>query len=888
LSSPAPADGSARPLRFGPGGRFELQPAEYRLLVDGQPAALGGRALDLLIALAARPAQLITKNELLDIVWPGLVVEENNLRVQVNALRRLLGEGAIATVPGRGYRLSVSLRSDAPTAGVAPPAVGASPASAPALASTPTPTPTPTPARSDDGANLSAAPCRPGPRLFGRAADLARLDSLLLPGGAHCVTLVGTAGVGKSSLARAALARWRGPAAWVDLALLAPRASAAEVAAALARALGVQLDETDPAPQLLRALPATQTLLLVLDNAEHLVEASAHWARQLAPVPRLRLLLTSQVPLGVAAEQVQRLAPLALDDGDGDDGEHAGATEGALAMLVERIVAADSRYMVTPAARPLLAALCRQLDGLPLALEMAAARVPLMGLKAVHDALAERFALLARGRRDAPARHRTLHDALDWSVQLLAADEQRLFRALGVFAGGFTLEMALSLTSDEHVDRWHTVDGLATLVERSLINVSGEDPPRYGLLETLRAYAREQAAAHGEMASLRQRHAAAVWALLAHPESEALCLAEMENVREAFVWAREHELAAAAQLSARAAGLTGFTVWRNEVSEWMLSLQPAMQQAAGRALAPPAQAAWWSMLAYVLNVRRDPAASAAARAAVALWQQIGDAAELQSALGHWVRSIKAAGRELDEACAALLASSVADPGSPRAQLRVYGALAEAARLRGDTQALLACREQELRAARELGWQDMAQAAETNVCAALIELGRAAEAAQRAQALLARIDAGDAGDARHNGNLPWALNVRLESLLALRRFDEAQALVPRSLAAGRRFGTSVAWQGILTLLTLQQRHAAAARLIGHVARLWSERSDTPDIDERGRLAQAQAAVCAALGEPAAQALAAEGRLLGDAAAQALVMQDDAAAAPAAPPTPPPTA
>jgi len=879
LSSPAPADGPARPLRFGPGGRFELQPAEYRLLVDGQPAALGGRALDLLIALAARPAQLVTKNELLDIVWPGLVVEENNLRVQVNALRRLLGEGAIATVPGRGYRLSVSLCSDAPAAGVAPPAVGASPASAPALASTPTP------ACSDDGANLSAAPRRPGPRLFGRAADLARLDSLLLPGGAHCVTLVGTAGVGKSSLARAALARWRGPVAWVDLALLAPRASAAEVAAALARALGAQLDETDPAPQLLRALPAGQTLL-VLDNAEHLVEACAHWARQLAAAPRLRLLLTSQVPLGVAAEQVQRLAPLALDDGD--DAGHAGATEGALAMLVERIVAADSRYTVTPAARPLLAALCRQLDGLPLALEMAAARVPLMGLKAVHDALAERFALLARGRRDAPARHRTLHDALDWSVQLLAADEQRLFRALGVFAGGFTLEMALSLTSDEHVDRWHTVDGLATLVERSLINVSGEDPPRYSLLETLRAYAREQATARGEMASLRQRHAAAVWALLAHPESEALCLAEMENVREAFVWAREHELAAAAQLSARAAGLTGFTVWRTEVSEWMLSLQPAMQQPAGRALAPPAQAAWWSMLAYVLNVRRDPAASAAARQAVALWRQIGDAAELQSALGHWVRSIKAAGPELDEACAALLASAVKDPGSPRAQLRVHGALAEAARLRGDTQALLACREQELRAARELGWQDMAQAAETNVCAALIELGRAAEAAQRAQALLARIDAGDAGDARHNGNLPWALNVRLESLLALRRFDEAQALVPRSLAAGRRFGTSVAWQGILTLLTLQQRHAAAARLIGHVARLWSERSDTPDIDERGRLEQVQAAACAALGEPAAQALAAEGRLLGDAAAEALVMQGappTAPAAPAAPPVPP---
>jgi len=152
LTGTARIGAPTRPLRFGPGGRFELRPAEYRLLVDGQPATLGGRALDLLIALAARPHQVLTKSELLGIVWRGLVVEENNLRVQVNTLRRLLGEDAIATVPGRGYRLSVALHSE-------PDAPAAVPLWEPVAASAP-----------------GAAAAQ---RLFGRGTDLARLEGML-------------------------------------------------------------------------------------------------------------------------------------------------------------------------------------------------------------------------------------------------------------------------------------------------------------------------------------------------------------------------------------------------------------------------------------------------------------------------------------------------------------------------------------------------------------------------------------------------------------------------------------------------------------------------------------------------------------------------------------
>jgi len=822
-------DAPTGPLRFGPGGRFELRPAEYRLLVDGQPAALGGRALDLLIALAARPHQVLTKSELLDTVWRGLVVEENNLRVQVNTLRRLLGEDAIATVPGRGYRLSVALHAQ-PQA----------------------PAPAPVP-------EAAAAVAQ---RLFGRGADSARLQALLHDDGG-CVTLVGMPGVGKSSLARQALARWQGRSVWVDL---APLTQGGQIAGAIARALGAQLDESDPAPQLLRQLAQDEPLLLVLDNAEHLIERCAEWASQLREAPQLRLLVTSQRPLAASGERLLRLEPLPVEDGDPTH-------DGAQALLIDRIAAADSRFKVTPEALPLLNAVCRQLDGLPLALEMAAARVPLMGLRAVHDALAERFALLSRSRRDSPARHRTLQDALAWSHGLLGAPEQRLFRALGVFAGGFTLDLAVTLATDEHVGRWDIVDGLATLVERSLVGVDGGDPPRYRLPETMRAYALEKLASPGpdgadESHSMRRRHAAAVLALLAQGDSEAQCLAEMDNVREAFLWAREHDLATAAQLSARAAPVTAFTVWRQEVTDWMLVLQPAMQQPPGQALPQQTQAQWWSMLAYVLNVRRSKGATPAAKQAASLWRQLGNPAELLTALVHWVRSIGEPGPELDEACAELQQLAPTAATTPRAELRVHGALAEAARVRCDHPALLACREQELRLARELGWNDMAQAAETNVCAALIELGRHADAAERARALLQRM-AGAAND--DNANLPWALYMLGEALVPLGAFDEARALVPRLLAAEQRFGTNMAWRWILTLVAAQGHLQSAGRLLGYVNRLQSMRPDSSGTDEQVMRDRVAAAVQAGLGAETAAALAAEGRGLDDAAAAALAVQ-----------------
>jgi predicted ATPase/DNA-binding winged helix-turn-helix (wHTH) protein len=830
------------PVRLGDSGRFELRPAEHRLLADGQAAPLGGRAFDLLMALAARPQVLLTKGELLDLVWPGLVVEEGNLRVQINTLRRLLGEDAITTVPGRGYRLSMSVHPVAP----GPPVVSGPAASG--TAQTP---------------EALAVP----PPLIGREADLDQLHRLL-DGGPGCVSVVGTPGVGKSSLARAMQARWGGPSAWVDL---APLTQGSQVPAAIARALGGQVDEGEPLPQLLRLLPADgATVLVVLDNAEHLVDASAQWATALGGIGRVRLLVTSQLPLAVAGERVWRLMPLSTSGGDGD------STGGALALIIDRIRDADRRFQPTPTSLPLLRAICRQLDGLPLALEMAAARVPLMGVRGVHDALAERFALLSRGRRDAPARHRTLHDALDWSYGLLGAVEQRLFRSLGVFAGGFTLSLAESLNTDEHIGRWDVIDGLATLVERSLVGMSncGDDSvPRYHLLETMRAYALAKLSAPGaqppstsEATSLRRRHATTILALFKHPGSSDECLVEMDNAREAFLWTKEHEPELAAQLSARVAREVGFTIWRQEVTEWMLSLRPIMQDVKrGRTFQLQTQAFWWSMLAYVLNVRRDPQAQPAATKAVAMWRQLDSPDDLQAALGHLVRSITTPGPELSAACAELRESAALVEDSPQARLRVQGALAEAARVAQDSAALLACREQELLAARELGWDDMAQAAETNVCAALIELGRFSEAAERGRALLQRLDAHGSPDS--NGNLPWLLNVVVESLVQLGDLAQARTLVHRTLTASQRFGTTVGWQGVLMLVLAEQRIDDAARLLGHVRHLWTSGRSTPDRDELARHAIVEAAARTRLGTQVT-ALAGEGERLTHSSAAAL--------------------
>ncbi len=861
-----PAPPAADSLRFGPLQRFELQPAERRLLVDGVPAALGRRALDLLIVLAARPDHLLTKNELLERVWPGLVVEEANLQMQISNLRKVLGGDLIATVPGRGYRFAA--------------VVGNAPSASASAPSPPSTTPTPPP------------PAAHG--LIGRDDDIARLEALLQAGGS--VSLVGTSGVGKTSLARAVAGRWPGRSVWVELAALA---QGSQVAGALARALDLQLTGSDEeAPAQLAAALKGQALLLVLDNAEHLIQPCAALVTLLRPLASVQLLVTSQAPLALAGERVLRLEPLAVPRPEANlDGA---APEGAPALLIERIVAADHRFTLTPAALPLLRAVCEQLDGLPLALEMAAARVPLLGLRGVHDALAERFAMLTRGHRDAATRHRTLHNALDWSYRLLGPEEQRLFRALGMFSDGFTLDLAVALMTDDTGARWVVIDGLSTLADRSLLVVGHEDPPRFRLLETMRAFALDQLdrsdepAANAstdpskepsagpstkrasEGAAVRLRHAEAVLALFArhalgNTTTAALCMAEMENARDAIAWAREHDLSVAARLTARVTLVTTFSVWRHESGNWLLALESAMNRPEGLALPLDIQAAWWTERARIGGIRREASARVAGRRAVALWRPLQRPRDSLRATLIWVRSIAVPDAELAEACAELEAQAAAIPDlTGRERLGVLGALIRAAVIRGDHLAVLAGREAEVVLAQELSDLDPRDAAESSIVNTLVYLGRNAEAVERGRVLLARVDADGSG---RNGNLPWVLGGLFAALLALGRLAEARALLPRLVAAGRRFATAMVVPLLCGLAAGEQRHRAAARLLGHARQRYESQGVTFEPEEEAGLARLLADASKALGPAEAQALVQQGRSLTQDAAEALAASDE---------------
>jgi predicted ATPase/DNA-binding winged helix-turn-helix (wHTH) protein len=504
-------------------GSFELQPDQRRLLVDGRPVALGPRAFDVLLALAERAGQLVTKNQLLDLVWPGLIVEENNLQVQISTLRKLLGPQAIATIPGRGYRWA--LAPDDALAQVA------KSESAP-------------PASSAGGAALPDVPTEL-PALYGRSEDVAAVRDLIRH---HAlVTVVGPAGIGKTRLAQTVAHELEDAFAdGVRLVELAPLADPDLVAATVARALGIAVGDPHTALELTVQALASQRLLLVFDNCEHLLEAVDRAVAALRKgAPRVHVLATSQELLRHPDEHVYRLGALALPA----EITAARAREaGAIELFAARVQALEPRFLVSDANVAAAVDICRRLDGIPLAIELAAARVPLLGVEGVRDRLDERFRLLTAGSRLALRRHQTLRAALEWSYSLLSEPEQRIFNGLGVFAGGFSLESAQKLATDAEIDEWAVLDHLGAIVDKSLV-IADDGSARYRMLETTRAFALERLAARGATLPMLRRHAEVILTLVERyyrdilgggaPKGEQVKRlgADLDNLRGAIHWA---------------------------------------------------------------------------------------------------------------------------------------------------------------------------------------------------------------------------------------------------------------------------------------------------------------------------------------------------------------
>ena len=634
-------------------GRFELQARHRRLLHDGDPVTIGARAFDLLLALVERRERVVAKTELLDLVWPNLVVEENNLQVQVSSLRKLLGPQAIATIPGRGYRFTAVLAG----------AVDGNPS---VIAPSPTPAATTGSAPPKLLTNLP----RELPPLYGREADLQALRSLL---DAHrLVTVVGAGGIGKSRLAQAAAhslaGRWIDGAWMVELAGLADPGILPNV---VAQALGITMaGQLAPLDELVAGM-AQRTVLLVLDNCEHLLDAVAALVHAVAQgAPNVTLLATSQEPLRVPAEQQYRLVPLAVPAETAMSGARA---YGAVALFEARARAVDPRFALNDKSLAVVIDICRRLDGLPLAIELAAARVATLGLGPVRDKLDARFKLLTGGSRATFGRHQTLRAALEWSHNLLNDAERAVFRRLGVFAGGFTMELAQAVAGDAQLDEWALLDHLSALVDKSLVVADAGDPPRYRLLESARAFALEQLAA-GETADMLKRHAHTLCKFLERVDGANLdcelrsdqytaqVLPELDNLRAARAWAQGEsgDPVLAVAFAAHASSLIDYAV---ECVEWLLPLQ---QQFERDAMDPAIEARYWGAIAarnMTGHVLRSVQVDAAARA-VSLYRALGQPRRIYSNLINLSRHLGAQHRNEDAQAALDEARALIRPDWP--------------------------------------------------------------------------------------------------------------------------------------------------------------------------------------------------------------------------------
>jgi predicted ATPase/DNA-binding winged helix-turn-helix (wHTH) protein len=507
-------------------GECEIDFAQRELRVLGSPVPVGTRAFEIVEVLAQSAGELVTKDELMSRVWPGAIVNDNALQVHISAVRKALGphRAVLKTVSGRGYRLLGTWTApDRQTATVAVPQQSrvlekTQVTNIPAVATT----------------------------LIGRSTVVQRLRDLV--SAYRVVTLTGPGGIGKTTLAlelaSGLLGEFEGAVWLVELASLSDPDL---VPTAVASVLGLRLGgEGISAEAVARAVGDT-SLLLILDNCEHVIDAVANCVEAFVRTcPRTTILVTSRETLRVDGEYAYRVPALEVPAA-GDEEPDQILGHSGVELFIARAKALDADFSLQAETLRAIGAICRHLDGIPLAIEFAAAQTAMLGVQQVTDGLRDRFALLTRGRRTALPRHRTLRAALDWSYQLLPEAERLLLRRLAIFPAGFTLDAAVAVMNDTGLDASAVMNGTANLVAKSLVALNNSDADtRWSLLETIRAYALEKLTEDGEADTVARHHVTyfcdlfTPLAIGARPslsdEDLARCVVEIDNVRAALDW----------------------------------------------------------------------------------------------------------------------------------------------------------------------------------------------------------------------------------------------------------------------------------------------------------------------------------------------------------------
>jgi predicted ATPase/class 3 adenylate cyclase len=647
------------------------------------------------------------------------------------------------------------------------------------------------------------------------------------------VTLVGTGGAGKTRCAiqvGAELVDGSGNGVW--LAELAPIADPSLVASVVARALNVQESPNKPILDTLLAYLKRKRLLLIFDNCEHVIEEARRVVGAiLRDCPEAHILVTSREPLNISGEQTYRMPSLAVPSNDRFSTEEA-SRFGALQLFVDRALSSDKSFALTTENAPHVSEICRRLDGIPLAIELAAARVKMLSPQQLAQKLDERFRVLTGGDRSALPRQQTMRALIDWSYDLLSDDERVLFRKLSIFAGGFTLESASAVCSDEMIDELAVFDLLSSLVDKSLVQAEpAGSGTRYRLLESTRQYAREKLADVGEADTVARAHAGA-FAVLAEQLDDtyettpdrawfAQAEPELENLRAALLWAfGTHGDVLIGQRLACALRRQWAYIAAAEGRRWIQRAQERADDTTPHAVLAALDLAEASL---ATAVTQHKASLAAAERALARYRELADPLWITEAKVRVGRGLLFVGRITEGE--ALLREALSDArglGARKLANWALGGLAFAREFAKDVDEARLFYGEALASARAAGAERQGATmalslAETEFCAG--DTAAALRLAEEALPVWRGLHA-----------TLFVANLLCNTaayLVALRRFDEARASAREALAAARdaQWAVGLAWtlQHLAALGTLQQRtdvhrpndDVRATRLLGYV-------------------------------------------------------------------------